>query len=181
MNISIFTCSILQLVLVYSIQNAFCFQVYFQILVFRSSAVLMITFLILLLASSGEHLSCGQLYHIQYFPSHLDFISNDAHPSLTPLIGCGTAGDGTSEAFNMSGSAVLVQGKPVRIHQVLDPKTFKEILNVLALADFTVIHLLEAEQALTVLKAHQSELLHEYKLIKGHLYITPTISGSALQ
>ncbi|KAG2118300.1 hypothetical protein DEU56DRAFT_984772 [Suillus clintonianus] len=58
---------------------------------------------------------------------------------------------------------VLVRGKSVRIHRVLDSKIFKEILNALALTDFTVTQLLEAAQVLAVLQAHQSELLREDK------------------
>jgi len=89
---------------------------------------------------------------------------------------------------------VLVRGKSVRTHRVLNSR------NALPSPDFSDIHLLEAEQAFTVFGARHLELLQEYKvsvimtsqckrsgtdtahakLINGHLYITPTISDSAL-
>ncbi|KAG1730519.1 uncharacterized protein EDB91DRAFT_1059391 [Suillus paluster] len=55
---------------------------------------------------------------------------------------------------------VLVRGASAR-HRILDAKTFKEILDALALTDFTVTQLFEAAQVLTVLRAHHSELLRE--------------------
>ncbi|KAG1770337.1 hypothetical protein EV702DRAFT_1202519 [Suillus placidus] len=115
---------------------------------------------------------------INVFYRIFDFIYNDALPLPDSL-------DLGQECRNLL-VAQFLRGKLVRIHRVPDSKTPKEILNALALTDFTVIHFLEAEQALVILKAHQSELLHEYKATLSwpsqcHLYITPTISGSALR
>ncbi|KAG1718889.1 uncharacterized protein EDB91DRAFT_1066159 [Suillus paluster] len=57
----------------------------------------------------------------------------------------------------------LVRRAPARLHRILDAKTFKEILDALALTDFTVTQLFEAAQMLTVLRAHHSEPLRDDK------------------
>jgi hypothetical protein len=144
-----------------------------------------IKFLNLLCTSNSEHLSCGHLRHIRYFLLHFVFISKDAYPSLTPLIGGTVASmlrygwrwnirrwiiivgfhchDNVLTLFRdptypvAQQDHVLVRGKPVRTHRVLDSR------NALASPDFSDIHLLEAEQALTVLAARHLELLQEYK------------------
>ncbi|KAG0695030.1 hypothetical protein DFH29DRAFT_814617 [Suillus ampliporus] len=68
-----------------------------------------------------------------------------------------------SKGLTAQRNQVLTRGKSVRIHRILDSKTFKEILDALALTGFTVTHLMEAAQVLVVLKAHHCELLREDK------------------
>ncbi|KAG2340522.1 hypothetical protein BDR05DRAFT_991503 [Suillus weaverae] len=97
---------------------------------------------------------------VNVFYRIVDFICINALPPHDSL-------DWVQEWRNLPHSKCLVaqflRGNPARIHRVPDSKTPKKNPNAPALTDFTVIHLLEVEQALAVLKAHWSELLHEYK------------------